>query len=122
MLTLQVVQRADLPALIRDVLAGSDKAVQLLRLTRDALASIEAAPRQKPMLCGSCPRALRGGQYAVIVARPACDDPTQGIAMVICARCGPDRAAIEVRAAAALRRVWPDARAIEVTHPAGGRA
>ena len=122
MLTLQVVQRADMPALIRDALAGSDEAVQILRLTRDTLASIEAAPRQKPMLCGSCPRALRGGQYAVIIARPACDDPTQGIAMAICARCGPVRAAIEVKAAAALRRIWPNARAIEVTHPAGGPA
>lgn len=122
LLTLQIVQRADMPALILDAVAGSEEAVQLLRLTRDTLASIEAAPRRRPALCGSCPRVLRGGQFAVVVARPACDDPTQGIAMAICARCGPDHGAIQAKAAVALARIWPDVRAIEVTHPNGGYA
>lgn len=122
LLTLQVVQRADMPALILGALAGSDEAAQLLRLARDTLASIQAAPRRKPMLCGSCPRGLRDGRFAIVIARPACDDPTQGIALAICARCGPDHDAIQAKAATALARIWPDARAIEVTHPTGGRA
>ena len=122
MLTLQVIQRADMSALVLDALAGSDEAVQLLRLTRDTLTNIEAAPRRKPMLCGSCPRALRNGQYSIIIARPACDDATQGIAMAVCGRCGPDLAAIQAAAHVALKRIWPDLRPITVTHSQGGRA
>ena len=122
LLTLQVVQCGDMPALILDALAGSGEAVQTLRLTRETLANIEAAPRRKPALCGSCPRALRGRQFAIIIARPACDDPTQGIAMAVCARCGPDHGAIQAKAAVALARIWPDVRPISITHSHGGRA
>lgn len=122
LLTLQVVQRADMPALIMDALAGSDKAVQLLRLTRDTLASIQVAPRRKPMLCGACPRGLHGGAFSVIIARPACDDPSAGLALAICNKCGPDYAAIQVAARVALARIWPDLRPVAITHPEGGWA
>jgi len=122
LLTLQVIQRADMPALVLDALAGSNEAVQLLRLTRDTLANIQAAPRRKPMLCGTCPRALRDGQFSVIIARPACDDPTQGLALAICTKCGPDYATVTAKATIALSRIWPDVRPVEVTHPEGGQA
>ncbi len=122
LLTLQVIQCADMPALVLDTLAGSDEAVHLLHLTRDTLAGIQAAPRRKPMLCGSCPRALRNGRFAIIIARPACDDPTQGIAMAICSSCGPDHDAIQAKATVALTRIWPNVRPVTITHSNGGRA
>ncbi len=119
MLMLQVIQRGDMPALVLDALAGSDEAAQLLRMARDMVASVQAAPRKKPMLCGACPRALRNGRFALIIAKPACDNPTQGIAMAICPRCGPTYGAIQAAAAVALRRIWPDLRPIAVTHQDG---
>jgi len=122
LLTLQVIQQHDMPALMLDAVAGSDEAVQLLRLAKETLAGIEAAPRRRPMLCGACPRALRDGRFAIIVAKPACDDPTQGIALAICPRCGPTYGAIQAAAAVALRRIWPDLRAITITHSKAGRA
>jgi len=59
LLELQVIRRTDLPTLILDALAGSSEAAQTLRLVNDTVASIQAAPRRKPMLCGACPRGLR---------------------------------------------------------------
>jgi len=122
MLTLQVIRRADMPTLMLDALAGSDEAVQLLRLVRETVAGIRAAPRWRPMLCGCCPQALRGGRYALVLAKPARDDATQGIALAICSRCGPTYGAIQAAAAVALRRIWPDLRPITITHPKGGQA
>ncbi len=122
LLTVQVIQQDDMPAMIADALGGSAEAVQLLRLTNQVLANIQGASRRKPMLCGCCPRALRGGRYAIIIARPACDDPTEGLSLAICRKCGPTYGAIQATAAVALRRIWPDLRPIMVTHPGGGRA
>lgn len=122
LLTLQVVQRTDLPALILDALAGSNEAAQTLRLVNDTVTSIQAAPHRRRMLCGACPRGLRDGRFSVIIARPARDDAAEGLAMAICAKCGPDFGAIQVAARVALARVWPDVRPVTVTHPAGGKA
>lgn len=122
LLTVQVIQRQDLPAIIADAICGSAEAVQLMRLANQVLTNIRDAPRRKPMLCGCCPRALRGGQYAVIIARPACDDPKQGLSLAICTRCGPDYDAIQAKATVALARIWPNVRPVTVTHPAGGHS
>jgi len=122
MLTVQVIQQHDMPAMIAGALGGSAEAMQLLRLTNQVLANIQGAPRRKPMLCGCCPRALRGGRYAVIIARPACDDPTEGLSLAICRKCGPDFDAIQAKATVALARIWPNVRPVTVTHPEGGRA
>lgn len=122
LLTVQVIQQHDMPAMIADALCGSAEAVQLLRLTNQVLANIQGAPRRKPMLCGCCPRALRGGRYAIIIARPACDDPTEGLSLAICRKCGPDHDTLQVKAAVALARIWPNVRPVTVTHPEGGRA
>jgi len=122
LLTVQVIQQHDMPAMVADALCGRAEAMQLLRLTNQVLANIQGAPRRNPMLCGSCPRALRGGRYAVIIARPTCDDPTQGLSLAICRKCGPDFDAIQVKATVALARIWPNVRPVTVTHPEGGRA
>ena len=60
--------------------------------------------------------------FAVVVAIPGCDDPSAGLALAICTRCGSDRASITAKAAVALRRIWPDLRPITITNPAGGHA
>jgi len=122
LLTLQVIQQHDMPALILDALAGSDEAVQLLRLAKETLAGIQGAPRRRPMLCGACPRTLRGGRFALVLAKPARDDATQGIALAICSRCGLSHGAIQAAAAVALRRIWPDLRLVIITHTTGGNA
>ena len=122
LLTLQVVQRADLSALMMNGLMGDAEAMQVLRLVNDTVVGIQAAPRRKPMLCGACPRGLHGGAFSISIARPACDDPSAGLALAICNRCGPDFAAIQVAARVALARIWPDLRPVAVTHPQGGRA
>ncbi len=122
LLTVQVIQQHDIPAMIVDALCGNAEAAQLLRLTNQAIANIHGAPRRKPMLCGCCPRALRGGRYAIIIARPACDGATEGLSLAICRRCGPDFGAIQAKATAALARIWPNVRPVTVTHPEGGRA
>jgi len=122
LLTVQVIQQHDMPAMIADALGGSAEAVQLLRLTNQVLANIQAAPYRKPALCGCCPRALRGGRYAIVIARPARDDATEGLSLAICRKCGPTYGAIQATAAVAFRRIWPDLRPIMVTHPGGGRA
>ena len=122
LLTLQVIQRADLPALMLDGLMGDAEAVEALRLVNNVVGGIQAAPRRKPMLCGACPRGLHGKAYSIIIARPACDDPSAGLALAICNRCGPDFAGIQVAARVALARIWPNLRPVAVTHPQGGRA
>ncbi len=120
LLELQVIQRTDLPALILDAVAGSDEAAQTLRLVNDTVASIQAAPRRRRMLCGACPCELRGGRFSIIIARPARDDPTQGLSLAICRKCGPDFDAIQAKAAVALARIWPNLRRVTITHPGGG--
>ena len=121
-LRLQVIRRSDLPGLALDALAGDAEAAELLRQAQDTAAAIEAAPRHRLMLCGSCPRGLRDRKYAVVLARPGCDDPTMALAMAICLRCGPTPGAIQAAARVALRRIWPDLRDLQVSHPEGGRA
>lgn len=119
-LSLQVIQRGDMPALISDALAGSGEAMELLRLVRETMDGIQAAPRRKPMLCGCCPKALRNGRFSVVLAKPDRADASQGIAMMICAKCGPSYGAIQAAALVALRRIWPNCRPIAITHPQGG--
>lgn len=122
LLELRVIQQSDLRSLILDMLAGSADAAQLLRMANDAVTSIQAAPRRKPALCGACPRTLLGKRFSIILARPACDDPTQALALAICPTCGPDYDAIQAKATVALSRIWPNLRPVTVTHPEGGRA
>ena len=122
LLRLQVIRRSDLPGLALDALAGDAEAAELLRQAQDTAAAIEAAPRHRLMLCGSCPRGLRDRKYAIVIARPACADPTTALAMAICPRCGPTPGAIQAAARVALRAIWPELRDIQVTHPEGGQA
>ena len=122
LLTVQVIQQRDIPLLVLEMLGGSADAAQVLRLVNDAARHIQTAPRRKPALCGSCDRTLLGTRFSIILVRPACDDPSQGLALGICPVCGPDFDAIQAKATAALDRIWPGVRGVTVTHGSGGRA
>ena len=123
LLTLNIVQPADLPHVVADAASGDAEAGQLLQQVITVMDNIRSASRKRPALCVACPRPLRPDVgFAVVVAIPACDDPRAGLALAICTRCGPDRASITAKAAVGLRRIWPDLRPITVTNPEGGQA
>ena len=122
LLTVQVIQHRDIAPLILEMLSGSADASQVLRMVNDAARHIQAAPRSKPALCGSCPRKVLGTPFSIILVRPACDDPSQALALAICPKCGPSFDAIQAKATVALERIWPNVRSVTVTHPTGGSA
>lgn len=122
LLTLSIVQPADFPHVVADAVAGDADASLLLQQVIKVMDSIRSAPRKRTSLCGACPQPLRlDVGFAIVVATPACDDPSAGLALAICTRCGSDRATIQDKATLALSRFWPDLRPITITGP-GGRA
>lgn len=121
-LAVHVVQPADIPAILGFALAGDPQATRLATMLSQTLRGIQEAPRSRPMLCGSCPRPLRTGRFAIVLTMPDRDNPSQGMALAICERCGSTDAVIRQRATVALRRLWPNVRPITVTDPVGGHA
>lgn len=123
LLNLDVVVPADMPAMTLAMLDGDADAQRLFGQVTRTIADVHSAPRRSPKLCASCPRPVRQGDgFSIAVATPACFDPTQSIAFVICERCGLDKATVKMKAAQALQRFWPDLRDVSPTHAAGGRA
>lgn len=119
----QVVTREDMPELLAHAMLGDPEAMHLGRLVCDALGRIERAPKRRPMLCGSCPRALRRGRYSLAFAVPRRDAPQEALSLAICEVCATDHAGVVDKAHAALKRVWPDLRPLPgPVHPAQGHA
>lgn len=113
----------DIPLLAMETLDGDREAGVLLHAVTDLMRKVTAAPQNRPMLCVSCPRAVRSGaKYSIAVLRGAADNATQAIAFVVCPRCGPTLGAVRAAATVAVRKFFPDARAVEPTHQDGGRA
>jgi len=109
------VRSEDAPALLVDSMLGDAHAIQLMRAVVGCLHAIRTAPKRTPTLCLACPRPIRKPDGAVFcVAIPDRPDASQGVGSALCLRCAaaPDR---NDRAYAALRRIWPDLRPIEVT-------
>lgn len=121
-LALNIVRPGDALNLVVASLGGDAEATRLLRAVCDTVARVESAPKRKPMLCGCCPRALRGSGFVICVAIPDRDAPTNGLAFALCENCSRDDAALREKASSALRTIWPDIRTIEITNPAGGHA
>ena len=121
---LDIIQHADLTELLAHAILGDPEAVRLANMASSVLRRIAAAPRRKPMLCGSCPRPLKlkGHRFSVVIALPGRDQPSNALSMAICHRCATSHEAVESKAVQALRRIWPDLRPITVTHPTGGQA
>jgi hypothetical protein len=110
--------------LMVDALDGDAEAARLFNAVVVTGDRIEAAPRKSPILCVTCPRPIKRVSSGVIFgfAVPATEQPSAGIGFAICPRCSADRAALPAKAATGLRRIWPDLRSINITHPAGGLA
>lgn len=119
---LAIVTPAGAVAFLAAALGGDADAARVFRAITRAQRDIKKAERRTPMLCASCPRALRKNAYTFCVTLPCCDDPSQALAMAVCNRCGTEAEVVETTAMSALRRIWPDARPFTITHPAGGSA
>lgn len=121
LLNLDVVRRSDMPRLLGAALAGDADAADLVRLVSDALRSIEDAAAAESKQCACCAGELPTKRFALVIARPAVDDPQQGMVLAICPRCGATPGGIKAAATQALRSIWPDVREVQITNP-GGRA
>jgi hypothetical protein len=118
---IDAVRGADL---IGDAIQGDREALTLLRAVAQAATRIKDAPRRTPSLCLCCPRVIRRLTPATIfgVARPSIARPSNALAFAFCDRCSADRGNLAAKTAEGLRRIWPDIRAVEISHPEGGRA
>lgn len=119
---LVVVRQVDALDLLADAMGGDTKAAGLLQATNQALGRIAAAPRHLPMLCSACPRPLKPGRFAIVLALPAKSGPANAIGLAVCQHCASSVDDIRAKATIGLRRIWPNLRAVTVTHPAGGEA
>lgn len=122
LLTMDVVRQGDVPGLIGAAMAGDADAARLVVLVNDCVTRIQSAPAKHPMECARCAKPLRAGRFAIVIASASRDDARQGLGMAICQRCGPSPGAIQAAAVQALRLIWPDGRAIDITHLAAGHA
>ncbi len=120
---LYVVRPPDALGILADAIAGDAQAARIYRAVCTATNGIKTAPKKQPMLCASCPRPLRAGTpCSIILAVPRRDDAHQAVTLAVCAKCATQPKEIRQKALGALARIWPDARPIEITHDAGGRA
>jgi hypothetical protein len=124
LLDVDIVDAACGADLLSRAAQGDKAAAALFLAVTQAAARIKQAPRHKPTLCMCCPRAIKRLTAETVfgVATPAVANPTGAIGFVFCTRCSADRTTLAAKAAEGLRRIWPDLRPIEITHPIGGRA
>ncbi len=122
LLSLHVIRQGDGPRLIVGALSGNREAAQVMLQVSDMLQRIGNAPASSPMQCGCCGSNLQAGRFALAIATPDILDPSAGLGMAICRRCGTSLGAIKAAALTALRCIWPDGRFVDITHPDGGRA
>ncbi len=121
LLELEVVRPVEMVGILGAAMAGDPKAGQVMTMLADTVKRISAASRtRKPALCGSCPRRLLNNKYSLVIAKPSCDGPMNAVVLAICRKCGTGHDEIQRQAVVALKRLWPDLRAITITP--GGRA
>ena len=119
-MTLDVVLFSDIPDLLVSSLMGDHQSSLLMRAIGKAFDAIAAAPRSRPTLCACCPRPIKQKvHFSLAIATPARDDPANCLSLAVCAKCATTREDARQKAMSALRRIWPDARTVELTHPAG---
>lgn len=119
-LAIDIVTQAGLPQILVNALMGHADTIELLGLLKQALGRITSASPEAPMLCACCPAFLTNGRYSIVIARPACDEPTQGLSFAVCTTCAAGTDAVHAKAAEGLRRIWPDLCEVGV-HPNAGR-
>jgi hypothetical protein len=116
-----VIRQADVPDLLAAVRRGDIDAMRTCRAILGAQDQIAAAPKHKPMRCASCPRPLRKAKFSFVVVLPDCAEQTDGPGLAVCTGCATETKTIELKAAEALKNIWPNARPFFIRHP-GGRA
>lgn len=120
-LSVHVVRMSDAPGLIYAAVSGNQEAAQVVVQVNDLLLRIDAAPAHSPMQCGCCGSNLKPGRFALAITTPDIADPSAGLGMAICRRCGISVGAITAAAVRALQLIWPGGRVISV-HGTAGRA
>jgi hypothetical protein len=120
LLGLHLIAPHELHYLIDAAMAGDALAAKLTYCVVDAVEKTEGAPRRKPVLCIGCGKAVKGTAFSVAVILPEVETPENAVVNTVCPRCAktPDQGKAAVLAA--LQRVWPSARCIQVTHEDGG--
>lgn len=119
LMSLHAFRQLDAVPLLARAMCGEVEAMRLSLALCEALGQIHNAPRRRPMLCGSCPRPLRQGNFAVVIAAPERTDPTNCVTLGICKKCAVEIDDIKAKAVLAFRKIWPDARPITIDHPGG---
>jgi hypothetical protein len=121
LLEIQVIDAKLGAVLFGAAMAGDGEALVLFRAVSEAANQIRTAPRKRPTLCLCCPAAVRTitPTTVFVVAMPANARRACAVGAVYCDQCAVDRNTLMRRTTAAFRQVWPELRAIEVTHKAG---
>lgn len=114
-LDLYYVTPADLPRLIFGATVGDLEATALTRATLDTVRHINDAPTSKAALCGCCDNEIKGTAFIVIVASPM-GKPLAGSRAVCSALCVTCQTDVRQNALRSIRRIWPEARHVTVTH------
>jgi hypothetical protein len=114
LLDIYVFQPGQNDFLVASAFTGDRLAARLTKAILQTVAQIHGAPRKTPALCLCCPRAVRrGDRFAISIIMPHRDDASMGVGSGICARCNGDQSTLMPRVAAALKKLWPDARTID---------
>ena len=122
-LDISIIRPTDAGPLILAALAGDRDAQRLLTATQDVARRVRTAGRgADAVMCGCCDNLLIDTAHSVVVAAPYRDDPARCIVMGICVQCATDDVAIKRKTFQALRRIFPDGRAVQLQQHAAGRA
>ena len=121
LLSVNIVDPYCARALLVASFAGDEAAAILMRGVCMVVASVERAPRKKPVLCLCCPRSVHPRDpFSVCVTMPENGNPSTVIGSAICARCLTDKCTLLARVATALKAIWPNARIVGHVHEAPG--
>ena len=122
LLNVDVVLREDLPAMAAAILDGDPRAISLIGAVRSLFEVHEAPEPCQPLLCRRCHQPVGDLPFAACAVSPASEAGTIQLVFAICHTCGDTHDTALAAAMEAVRRMRPDARPVEITHPSGGRA
>lgn len=103
---------------------GDHEATAMMKAVAQSAMWIKQAASSRPILCVACPEAVRTVTPRTIfgVASPAKSDPGNLVAFAFCDACAANPNHLMAKAMEGLKRIWPDLRPTEITHPDGGCA
>ena len=109
-----VILPEEIPGILYAAAERNPGAIERAAVVRSTVQRFATAPRHEPLLCGSCPRPLKKGQFAIVSASPERPDREHAMIFGICQRCAGTHQQVVGKALDALRRFWPDARPIDL--------